>query len=157
VSVADLRVAEATDVDAVAELEATTFGPDAWSAAVVAEELAAPGRSWLVATDGQELVGYAVTWTVDEVADLQRVVVAPAARRRGLATRLLRELTHDAAGRGARRVLLEVSAANHAALGCYDRLGFRPIDRRPAYYRDGSDAVVHQLDLTTDQTSGEAP
>ena len=115
-TVVDLRVAEATDVDAVADLEATTFGADAWSPAAVAEELAAPGRHWLVATDGEELVGYAVTWTVDEVADLQRVVVAPAARRRGLATRLLRGLAQDAAERGARRMLLEVSAANQRVL-----------------------------------------
>jgi ribosomal protein S18 acetylase RimI-like enzyme len=42
------------------------------------------------------------------------------------------------------RVLLEVSARNDGALAFYATEGFTEIDRRPAYYRDGSDAVVMQ-------------
>ena len=43
---------------------------------------------------------------------------------------------------GAERMLLEVSAANAAAVAFYDAQGFARIDVRRRYYRDGSDALV---------------
>jgi ribosomal protein S18 acetylase RimI-like enzyme len=44
-------------------------------------------------------------------------------------------------------MLLEVSSENSAALAFYERSGFTEIDRRPRYYRDGSDAIVMELAL----------
>ena len=144
----EVRPAFARDVAAVRQLELTSFGVDAWSELSVEHELTADGRRALVAVEAGRLLGYAVTRTVGEVTDLQRVVVAPDARRSGVGGRLVRELVDEAAGQGAGRVLLEVSTANDAALACYRSLGFAEIDRRRAYYRDGSDAAVLQLDLT---------
>ena len=43
------------------------------------------------------------------------------------------------------QMLLEVSAANPDALAFYAATGFVEIDRRPRYYRDGSDALVLRL------------
>lgn len=151
-TVVGLRPAGLEDVESVAALEQEAMGADAWSAPGVRDELAGPGRRAVVATDDGVLLGYAVTWTVGDVADLQRVVVAPHARRRGLGSRLVRGLLDQAARDGVRRVLLEVSAGNHPALACYGDLGFGAIDRRPAYYRDGRDALVLQLDLPADET-----
>ena len=151
-SVVELRAASHADVAAIRALEQEVFGLDAWSEGSVEQELTAEGRRSLVADDAGRLLGYAVTWTVGEVADLQRLVVAPAARRRGIGRRLLSDLLDDAGRRGARRVLLEVSARNEPALQCYRSLGFAEIDRRASYYRDGSDALVLQRDLTTQLT-----
>ena len=148
----EVRAATARDVAALRALEVESFGGDAWSEHSVAEELGGDGRRALVAVEAGRLLGYAVTWTVAEVTDLQRLVVAPGARRRGLGSRLVRELVEDAVGQGSGRVLLEVSAANDAALACYRSLGFAEVDRRRTYYRDGSDALVLQLDLTADPT-----
>lgn len=144
-----LRDVLPADVTEIASLEHEAFGAGAWSGAVVEQEVTAPGRRTLVAVGGDGVVGYAVTWTSGEVADVQRVVVAASARRGGLATRLLRGLLTAAAAAGAQRVLLEVSEHNRAALALYQRSGFRELDRRLRYYQDGSDAVVLQLDLTT--------
>jgi [ribosomal protein S18]-alanine N-acetyltransferase len=143
----EVRDLRPDDLDRLAALEHEAFGRDAWSAAVVRAELVAPGRAAMVAAEGGGLLGYAVTWLHDDVADVQRVVVTPGARRRGVATRLLRELFGRAVAGGARRVLLEVSTDNRAAHGCYRRLGFEELDRRRGYYRDGSDALVLQLAL----------
>jgi ribosomal-protein-alanine N-acetyltransferase len=143
-----LRPAGQADEAEIASLEQEAFGDEAWTAAAVAQEISAPGRRTLVAVGDARLLGYAVTWTTGEVADLQRVVVSARARRRGVASRLLRALLADAAATGVRRVLLEVSEHNAPALALYARSGFREIDRRARYYRDGSDAVVLQLDLT---------
>jgi ribosomal-protein-alanine acetyltransferase len=151
-----VRPAQADDVAAITELEHEAFGTDAWSEVAVADELAAPGRHLVVAHADDALVGYAVVRVVDEVADLQRVAVADAARRGGVATRLVQELLARAVASGVRRVLLEVSEGNRAALAFYAVLGFAEIDRRPAYYRDGSDALVLQL-VSDRPAGGEAP
>ncbi len=134
-----LRPAGAGDVAAVSALEEQLFRADAWSVGSVREELLGERRVAVVACEGDVVVGYAVTVAAGDVVDLQRVAVHPGRRRRGLARRLL-----DAALERTRgdRVLLEVSAANQAALGFYAAEGFAEIDRRPRYYRDGSDAVV---------------
>jgi ribosomal-protein-alanine acetyltransferase len=131
----NLRPATAEDVPAVHALEVQVFGVDAWSEPSVREELTDLRRRAVVACD-DAVVGYVVTSVVDDVVDLQRLVVHPGHRRRGLARALLAAVREDT------RMLLEVSAGNEAALRLYAAEGFSEIHRRPRYYRDGSDAVV---------------
>lgn len=130
-----VRPATEHDVPAVHALEASVFGADAWFELSVREELTGPRRLAVLACD-PEVVGYAVTSTVGDVTDLQRIAVHASHRRRGLARTLLEAVSDGT------RMLLEVSAANDAALRFYAAEGFIEIDRRPAYYRDGSDALV---------------
>jgi ribosomal-protein-alanine N-acetyltransferase len=141
-------------VGAVAALEAEVFGADAWSRAQVAEELAGRGRRTWVAEDSGAVVGYAVTWASGDVVDLQRIAVHPEHRGRGLARALLDAATAAGRADGADRMLLEVSAANAAALGLYAATGFVEIDRRRRYYRDGTDAVVMRLPFATARCGG---
>ncbi len=141
-----VRAATAADVASVTALEAAVFGPDAWSAASVTEELTGPRRrAWVAECEG--LAGYAVSSYAGDLADLQRVAVDPAHRGRGVATALVRTLLEAARDDGAERVLLEVAADNAPAIALYGRHGFAEIDRRPAYYRDGRDALVLQRSL----------
>jgi ribosomal-protein-alanine N-acetyltransferase len=67
-----------------------------------------------------------------------------------------------AEGRGAERATLEVADSNGAALALYGRLGFQRAGRRPAYYRNGEDALILWLHLNrsgnqTANQSGDAP
>ena len=142
-----LRGAVAEDAAALSELEEALFDTDAWSRATVLACLAAPGRDTLVVEVDARVVGYAVVGVAGEVADLERLAVAPEHRRCGLATALLRAAATRAAGDGAQRLLLEVSAANTAARALYAERGLQELDRRRRYYRDGSDAVVLVLPL----------
>ncbi len=146
-----VRAATAADVPAIARLEAALFGPDAWSEPQVRDEIGSERRGALVAVEGDHLVGYATTVTADGTADLNRIAVTADRQRQGVARLLLEEVLAAARGRGDGRMLLEVSAANEAALAFYRGAGFAEIDRRRRYYRDGSDAVVMQLLLTTRQ------
>ena len=91
--------------------------------------------------------GYAITMTVGDIADLQRIGVHPARQRSGVARELLLEAMRAAKGARADRMLLEVSAANTAAVGFYAAAGFTEIDRRARYYKDGSDAIVMRRSL----------
>ena len=137
-----LRRATGDDVRAIAALEASVFAGEAWSLASVVAEVSGRDRVALVVISAGELVGYAVTMTSGDVADLHRLAVRPSSRRRGLAGRLLAAATERATEDGAQRLLLEVSAENEAALRFYAAADFVEIDRRRRYYRDGSDALV---------------
>ena len=154
-----IRPATPDDVAAVTALEAEVFGPDAWSAESVHEELTGERRHAVVAVsasgDGSgEVVGYAVTLRSDDVLDLQRIAVAPAHRRSGLARQLLDAVRSAGPAAGAHRMLLEVSDGNAAALAFYVAEGFVQIDRRPRYYRDGSDALVLRAPLRSAACGG---
>lgn len=157
------RVAIRGDLDALVALEAEAFGDEAWSEESVAAELTGIGttRHVIVSVDGERLVGYAALMYVDQVADVQRVVVGPGDRRRGIAAHLLRLLLDGTASRGCKQVLLEVGADNVAALGLYANFGFAEVSRRPRYYGGDVDAVVLALQLpnragrhTNEGTSG---
>ena len=135
-----IRPATLEDVALVASLEEEIFGVDAWSPSMVEEELVGDRRRAWVADE----IGYAVTRTVDDVVDLQRIAVAPAHRRHGVARSLLDTVMSESVGD---RILLEVSAANASALAFYAAAGFVEIDRRRRYYKDGTDAIVMRLPL----------
>ncbi len=143
-----IRGATVDDVVAVTLLEEELFPGDAWSLESVTEEVTGPNRHALVAcTDDGDVVGYVVAMQVDEVLDLHRIAVVPLERRTGVARQLLTAVQEAGREGGARRMLLEVSDGNEAALRFYAGAGFVEIDRRPGYYRDGTDALVLQLGL----------
>ena len=50
--------------------------------------------------------------------------MAPAARRRGVAARLVTEVEAWTRSRGLQRVTLDTGTANHAARELYERLGY---------------------------------
>ncbi len=150
---ATVRSARPGDVAAVARLERDCLGRDAWSEALVAEGLAGrlPTVSYLVAETGGQvtghLAGHAVVSSAGEVAELQRIAVDAAYRRRGVARMLLDAVVQQAARTEADRLLLEVREDNDAALAFYARSGFVEVDRRRRYYRDGATAVVMLMPL----------
>lgn len=145
-----VREAVATDVAAVAALEAESFPGDEWTVEYLraAVDRQMPTVSVLVAEEGGVVVGHAIVSIVFEIAELQRIAVASAHRRQGHATALLGAVASAAASAGAERLLLEVREQNEPALGFYRRAGFEEIDRRDRYYRDGSTAIILQLALT---------
>ena len=150
-----LRGASRSDVPALLGLERALFGVDAWSVTVVAAALAGPGRVAVVAEADGEVTGYAVARVAGDVADLERLAVAPSSRRSGLATALLREVRERVRARGAERLLLEVGEGNGGARAFYAALGSVELDRRRQYYRDGSDALVLELPLADDDDDVE--
>lgn len=140
-----IRTVTRDDADAIVAIEREAFGDDAWSAALVDLELAAPGRIVVAAEQDDTLVGYASAAVIADVADLTRVAVRPAAQRSGIARDLLGSLLDLTGERGAERMMLEVADTNEPALGLYVASGFAEIARRRDYYGGGVDAVVMEL------------
>ena len=77
--------------------------------------------------DNGEPIAFALGVVDGDHVGIFDVLVAPAARRRGLARRLTEHLCAWGAGLGARFAYLQVVATNHAALPLYAQLGFETV------------------------------
>jgi ribosomal-protein-alanine N-acetyltransferase len=108
-------------------------------------ELSKPSGICLGIAGEHGLVGYLVCSRYADVWHLMNIAVAPEHRRRGIARELMENL-FDAAGTEA-RFTLEVRTSNTAAIGMYERFGFRPAGHRRRYYHDnGEDALIMWLE-----------
>jgi ribosomal-protein-alanine N-acetyltransferase len=141
---------QAGHVDALMAFEHDMFGPEAWSASAYRDELAdRRTRSYVVAEQDGELVGWAGVRVIGREAEILTVGVVPAARRRGIARLLLATLLNEARARGATEVFLEVRVDNVAARTLYDQAGFATMGLRQGYYDGGRvDAVTMRLGLS---------
>jgi [ribosomal protein S18]-alanine N-acetyltransferase len=131
------------DLDAIVALEQAGFAAgEQWSVASWAAELDSD-HCVLADTDNDGLILGVATFTcVEDLADLNRIVVRPDARGRGVGAALLRAGLEWAEALGATRMLLEVRTDNSPALALYARLGFDQISCRRDYYGVGVDAAV---------------
>ena len=143
-----VRPMAAADAEAMAALESTCFagaGHDPWTASMFLAELdpAVPAaRSWWVAHDDGELIGFAGGMVVDGGVEILDVAVAPAHRREGIARKLLAHVSYDAQMLGCTSASLEVEDGNEGAIALYASLGFSESGRRRGYYGAGLDALV---------------
>lgn len=145
-----IRAATPDDLDAIMALERASFPTDAWSDAMMREELASPHGRYLVLEDAGAFAGYAGLRSVAGAADadIQTIAVADTARGRGSGRMLLRTLIGIAHERRVRDLFLEVRADNPVAQRLYASEGFVETGRRPRYYQpDDVDAIVMTLDV----------
>ncbi len=129
-------------VPQVAALEKICFA-DPWSEKSVASELENPLSYWLVAMDGEKLVGYVGSQTVLGETDVMNVAVSPDYRRQGIAEGLILALIAALKARESHCLTLEVRDSNASARALYEKLGFSEIGRRKNYYRNPKeDALI---------------
>ena len=138
----EIREMKAQDVPQIAELERICFS-DPWSAQSIATELDNSLSCWLVAADGEKVVGYVGSQTVLDGSDMMNIAVAPDFRRKGLAEALVNALIDCLRQRKSRCLILEVRVSNTPAITLYGKIGFVEIGRRKNYYRNPKeDALI---------------
>jgi len=137
-----------SDLDGVMEIEEVSF-PTPWSREMFLEDFPRDFSDTLVAAGAEdEVLGYAVCWTLAGESHLLNIAVHPARRGRGIGRALLSECIRRAAGAGASRVFLEVRAGNEAAQRLYRSMGFGFRGIRKGYYTDtGEDAVIFDREV----------
>jgi ribosomal-protein-alanine N-acetyltransferase len=132
------------DIAPIMRMEAELFAEDAWSDTMFWSELAErDSRTYLVAVDGDDVVGYAGLCVYADASYIQTIGVTGRHQRAGVGTALLAALIQDADARGVAHVVLEVRAGNDAAVRLYERHGFVQLGVRRGYYQpSGADALV---------------
>ena len=129
-------------VPQIALLERECFA-DPWSQQSIASELHNPLSLWLVAQEGQTLLGYVGSQTCLDETDMMNVAVHPNFRRQGVARALILALTEELKNRGSHCLTLEVRASNDPARALYESLGFAHVGTRRNYYQNPKeDALI---------------
>jgi tRNA threonylcarbamoyl adenosine modification protein YeaZ/ribosomal-protein-alanine acetyltransferase len=132
------------DLDAVLAIEAESF-MSPWTREMYLAELDNAGVSfcYLARDTSRRVLGFCSFWRLLDELHINNLAVAPAHRRRGVATALLRFVLKEGRRLGARRATLEVRRSNDPARRLYDRLGFSTAGVRHAYYSNPvEDALV---------------
>lgn len=129
-------------VPQIALLEKMCFH-DPWSENSISSELNNSLSVWLVALDGESVVGYVGSQTVLGWTDMMNVAVHPDYRRKGIAEQLVVSLENELKNRESTCLTLEVRVSNEPAKSLYDKLGFAEVGRRKNYYRNPrEDALI---------------
>lgn len=140
-----IRPVSPEDLAAVAALEEQSF-PSPWRREFFEGELRAPGRYGLVASaDDGSLVGYLFAMCLFDEMHINKIAVAESARRKRVASSLMKQCLDYARSSGVREISLEVRASNQGALDFYHYLDFRTAYTRPRYYPNGEAAIVMSL------------
>ena len=147
-----LRELTSEDLARIVEIERSSFSTP-WRSSTFEGLLRRTDTDLIGATIEGRLVGYAITWTILDQAELGNVAVAPEARRRGLGRLLVEAALRRVRQRGARECFLEVRESNVGARRLYESLGFSPIGRRRRYYSEPTeDALVLRAPLSPSTT-----
>ncbi len=106
---------------------------------------------------GKRVLGYSCFWSLSGEVQLVNIAVHPDLRGKGLGRRLLDHLLLEAESREAEKIFLEVRPSNGAAIGLYERLGFKVLYRRLGYYTpEGEDALVMVRETPAEKNTGES-
>ena len=77
-----------------------------------------------------EILAFLIAHRVDAAWELENIVVAATARRRGIAQRLLGELIEQVRSTQGSEISLEVRQSNHEARSLYRKAGFEEVGLR---------------------------
>ena len=105
-----------------------------WTKEQLESQLPDDMHCFLIALDGDRILGYAGMMHVLDEGYISNVAVAPDARRRGIGDQLIRTLLIRSAELGLSFVTLEVRSGNQAAIRLYEKHGFQKLGLRKNYY-----------------------
>jgi len=130
-----IRLLEVRDVVAILAIQLASPEIAQWTASDYARVARGEMAGWIAHEHEREAItGFLVARRIVGDLEILNFAVRPDARRRGTGTKLLRQSFAWGRSFGAASALLEVRAANLAALRFYEHHGFEVIDRRKQYY-----------------------
>ncbi|MFG6340519.1 MAG: ribosomal protein S18-alanine N-acetyltransferase [Lachnospiraceae bacterium] len=136
------RRMRAEDVPFISRLEEETFSMP-WSADSFLQMIEKEDTAYFVAEEDGRLLGGCGLLLIAGEGNITNVVVAPEARRRGVAAKLLAYLMEEGCRAGLNAYTLEVRVSNTAAIGLYEKLGFVSEGIRPNFYeKPAEDAMI---------------
>ncbi|MDJ0270066.1 MAG: ribosomal protein S18-alanine N-acetyltransferase [Aigarchaeota archaeon] len=142
-----IRRAALNDLLAIYDIERKSFNHP-YGFVVFLTLLASPSSLFLVAEDSGRVVGYAVARVEERNALLLSIAVHPQHRRRGVGALLLRSIIRQLPEE-VEYLDLQVAVSNSAAISFYEKHGFEKVGKIPRYYKDGEDAYIMRLALTS--------
>lgn len=137
-----IRQMEKKDLNQVSEIEKSIFSLP-WSMNSFMEVLQKENTIYLVAEDGDQIVGYCGLWNILSEGEITNVAVREEYRKRRIGYNLLKELLKQGKDRGIEAFTLEVRESNGGAIHLYESFGFEVAGIRKGFYeRPKEDALI---------------
>lgn len=130
------------DIEEASVLEAKTFSMP-WKASDFLEMVSAPYAHFFVARKNGKLVGTIGLREIAGEGEITNVAVDEEYRRNGIGKELMLIALNRCNRLKIKDVTLEVRVSNKAAIGLYEKFGFRSEGIRPGFYEDPKeDAMI---------------
>ena len=104
-------------------------------------------RKYIVATDANEIIGYAGIALAGSVADIHTLTVIPSHRKQGIATSMLHQLEEWGRSKNVEAFMLEMREGNTEAQPLYEKRGYSVVSRRDNYYAPGIHALIMRKEV----------
>ena len=138
----NIQFMNAQHIEEILQIEFDAFTTP-WTRNDFNSELANNNAIYIVASENNNVIGYAGMWHVINEGHILNVAVKAENRKQGVGTLLISELVNIAIEKEMIGLTLEVRESNTAALQLYQKFGFKAEGIRKRYYSDPSeDAVI---------------
>ena len=139
-----IRKMETSDIDDVIEIEKVVYGEHHWSKDSFLSELNNDLAQYYSALDENNSVcGYAGIWKILEEVHITNIAVAPKVQRKHIGEALLISIIENCYKNKVKYITLEVRVSNKAAIGLYEKYGFKSFGTRKGYYQNNNeDALI---------------
>ena len=128
-----IRNAEERDLEQVEALEIANFSRP-WPIDMLRRQLPSDRHEFLVAAQGDKVLGYIGMLHVMDEGYISNVAVDETVRRAGIGSMLVEGMLQRCEALSLLFVTLEVRASNDPAIQLYDHHGFEVVGRRKGYY-----------------------
>ena len=134
-------------ISGIAAIEKECFSQP-WSELSLSQELENDNAHFFVCTENGKAIGYIGCIFVCGEGSITNIAVSKSARRRGIATRLIKKLIEFSKDENSDALFLEVRISNIPAISLYKKFGFSVCSKRPRFYRNPTeDGYIMKLSL----------
>ena len=140
-----IRKASLDDLKQIYLIEKDVFINDHWTFEMVERELKnLTGQITWIIEESSVILGYCMMRIFCNEANITNMAIKSARQREGLGLFLLGHVLNQLPIKSS--VFLEVKEGNLPAINLYQRLGFKVINSRRNYYKDGRTAMIMHLE-----------
>jgi ribosomal-protein-alanine N-acetyltransferase len=143
-----LRKFSLADLDRVLEIEKVSFlNREVWSRNYFKNLYQKYPEGFIIAENGNEIIGYTIGQVRNESAEIISLAVDPTWRRKGVGTILTNSLIDHFKEKRLKEIFLHVRTKNKEGISFYQKLGFKILKTIKNYYRNGDSAFLMRKEI----------
>lgn len=118
---------------------------DFWTVGIFKDELSNPNCHYIVAIQGEDIIGFGGISVVLDEANINNIAVRVDKRNNRIGSKILQNLIDICKSLNCSFVTLEVNVKNFPAIKLYKNFGFKNLGIRKNYYKGYTDAYIMKL------------
>lgn len=146
VSISDITISLMTQEDLLyLEKNLITEFDDFWSYSILKQEFFSENTTYIVAKQGNTIIGFAGILTIIDEANIMNIVTKKDKRNLKVGSLLLENLIKISKQKNLKSITLEVNEHNIPAIKLYEKFNFIKIGIRKRYYNNTDSAIIMTL------------